>query len=499
VTLDRSARDESDLPGTGARATGTAVRHGRKIKATTSLCPECLEHIDATVSEVEGEVWMHKTCPRHGRFETLLSSDIRSYVESPVAMNVSTGCCGGSCDAPAAAISTPDGAGWTNHSCTVLIEITERCNLSCPTCFAGSSPRHSTMMSIETYRTRLEGLIDGGKRAADMIQLSGGEPTVHPRLAEFVELTFSMGFRKVTINTNGIKLAQDVYADRLLACTQAHPDCQLFVYLQFDGFEDKTHVRLRGRADLLSLKQRALANCIDRGIHVHPVMTLTRGINDHEVGEFVSLAADNPAIKHVVIQPAMYSGRYDNPRRTDRMTLADAVGLVCEQFGTFAPEDFGPIPCSDPNCYGVAVAIRGAEDLVPISRYFPRYEDWASEAHRELIGAFTDSLDGPGGFAAAIHWLTSGETTGSLLEDLDDTEVDRILDALIEVQSHDDDAWDRLLTVSIKPFMDAWTYDQDRIDKCCVHILDDEGNPVSFCEFNAVNRPRAAMTEGRDA
>lgn len=498
MTVHRLTPGATD--GVAAPVTTAALRSGgRLIKTTTSLCPQCLERIVATVSEYAGEVWMEKRCPEHGEFEALLSSDIRHYHEATIPLAAAGSCCGGGCGAKTAASPTSVDAAWSNHSCTVLIEITERCNLSCPTCYAGSLPQRTKMMSLDTYRQRLDKLAEGGKQGADMIQLSGGEPTVHPRLGEFIELAFARGFRNVTINTNGIKLAQDVYADRLLACMQAHPACELFVYLQFDGLDDDTHARLRGRADLRPIKERALANCIARGIPVHPVMTLTRGINDHEVGDFLSLAIHNPAVKHVVIQPAMYSGRYDNPRRRDRLTLADAVALIAGQSGLFSPADFGPIPCSDPNCYGIAVAVRGDDGLIPVSRYFPRYRDWDSEEARELVAAFTDTLDGPGGFAAAIRWVIASAGTGAALAQLDDAQLDRILDALIDVQSSGPSVWERLLTVSIKPFMDAWTYDQDRIDKCCVHILDDDGNPVSFCEFNAVHRARAMNAGGRDA
>ena len=497
MTLHRSPCDGAG--GTPAVPASARRVAGRVIKTTSSLCPECLGRVHATVSERAGEVWMDKRCPEHGEFEAVLSSDVRHYYETTVDLGTVATCCGGGCDVAAASSPTTGAAGWSNHSCTVLIEITERCNLSCPTCFAGSSPQHSRMMSLETYRQRLDGLVAGGKRGADMIQLSGGEPTIHPQLFEFIELAFARGFGKVTLNTNGIKLARQAYAKRLAACARSHPDCQLFVYLQFDGFDDDTHVRLRGRADLAAIKESALANCIANGIRVHPVMTLTRDINDHEVGDFLSLAIDNSSIRHVVIQPAMYSGRYENPRRTDRLTLADTVALVSKQSGLFSPDDFGPIPCSDPNCYSIAVAVRSKDGLVPVSRYFPQYRDWGGDGVRELVDAYADTLDGPGGFAAAIRWVTSSEGSSAALERLDDTELDRILDVLIDVQADGDKLWDRLLAVSIKPFMDAWTYDQDRIDRCCVHILDEDGNPVSFCEFNAVNRARAANAGGHDA
>lgn len=492
MNLDSPAPEGTDAhaPDRGAGDT----RMARRIKTTSSLCPECLCRIEAEVLERDGEVWLDKTCPTHGDFSALLSADRRHYFESAVETGVARSCCGGKHDPAAPEPGTP----WTNHSCTVLIEITERCNLSCPTCFAGSSPQHSKMMSLDTFRAQLDGLIAGGKQGADIIQLSGGEPTVHPDFFAMVEMLFAKGFTRVTINTNGIKLAQHAFVERLASCREAHPNAELFVYLQFDGFDDETYARLRGRADLLALKRSALANCITAGIVVHPVMTLTRGINENEVGDFLALAADNPEIKHVVIQPAMYSGRYDNPRRADRLTLADTVALIVAQSDVFAPQDFGPIPCSHPNCHAVAVALRTDTALLPVSRYFPRYENWGDDDAGELVAAFTDTLDGPSGFGAAIRWATAEPRIAAVLEDLQDAEVDALLDTLVELQASGARTWDRLLTVSIKPFMDAWTYDQDRVDKCCVHILDDDGNPVSFCEFNAVNRPRrSAQREER--
>jgi len=474
---------------------GMDVARERTIKSTVSLCPTCLSKIDAEVVVRSGQVWLNKSCPTHGDFEVLLSSDATYYYETSAAFSETGGCCstGSAPGASPVDISTP----WANHSCTVLIEITERCNLSCPTCFAASSPAHTKMMSMETFRSRLDRLIAGGKHAADTIQLSGGEPTIHPHLIDMLDTLFSSGFLSVTINSNGIKLAQSEFVERLTECVRSHPNAELFVYLQFDGFDDQTHQRLRGRGDLLDLKRRALDNCIRSGISVHPVMTLTRDVNDHEVGDFISLAVDNPAIKHVVIQPAMYSGRYENPRLTDRLTLADTAKLIIEQFGRFEAKDFGPIPCSDPNCHSIAVALRHEGGLIPVSRYFPRFEDWGEDKTRDLIDHFSDSLDGPGGFAAALQWAMSDDNAASRLADVDDAEIDRLLDAMSVDGSVEQAGWDRMLTISIKPFMDALTFDQQRIDKCCVHVLDDEGNPISLCQFNAINRTQSVNGEQR--
>ena len=497
--LDNVAENSGSAP-----AVSDSFGQGRKIKNTSSICPQCLEPIDAEVFERQGEVWMDKTCARHGQFSALLSSDIRHYFEPAARSGASpssgASCCGSSCglatsDVLPGANTTP----WTNHSCTILIEIIERCNLSCPTCFAGSSPLHSKVMSLEEFTRQVDQLVTEGKRDSDMIQLSGGEPTIHPSLFAMVDLLFERGFHKVCINSNGIKLAQPAFTERLANCMNRHPKDQIFVYLQFDGFEDNTYARLRGREDLLQIKRRALDNCQAHGIRVHPVMTLTRDINDHEVGDFVRLAVENPALKNVVIQPAMYSGRYDNPQRQDRLTLADTVTLICDQFGVFSPEDFVPIPCSDPNCFGMAVAIRTDNGLLPVSRYFPRYESWDSDEARELIDRLSNTIDGPQAISEAIRWASTGERVQPLLQGLDNADVDCLLDALIEHQTGAVDIWDKLLTISIKPFMDAWTYDQDRIDRCCVHVLDQDGKPVSFCEFNAITRPRLARAKAISA
>jgi uncharacterized radical SAM superfamily Fe-S cluster-containing enzyme len=465
--------------------------NGRLIKQTGSICPSCLEPIDAKVYERHGQVWMDKSCTDHGRFSALLSSDIRHYYKPDQQRASAQSCCGSACGAPA---SDSQATTWTNHSCNILIEITERCNLSCPTCFAGSSPQHSKMMSMETFTRQVDQLLAGGKSSADVIQLSGGEPTVHPQLTEMIDLLVDRGFRQICINTNGIKLAQPTFAEGLASRFESI-DSSLFAYLQFDGFEESTYAGLRGRSDLLSVKQKALKNCQRLGIGVHPVMTLTRDINDHEVGDFLQLAVTNPSLKNLVIQPAMYSGRYENTRRPDRLTLADTVKLICTQFDVFSPADFIPIPCSDPNCFSMAVALRTSTGLVPMSRYFPRYESWSGEDSSELIGKFTDTIDGPAAISEAIRWAVSRQQ----FDELDDTVVDSLLDALIEWRGNKDSqaVWDSLLVVSIKPFMDAWTFDQDRVDQCCVHILDADGNPVSFCEFNAINRPRMGAAKGQ--
>ena len=451
---------------------------GRHLKSTRSICPICLQAVDANVYDREGRVFMDKTCSEHGSYSAILASDIKHYYLADPNVESLVCCCGP---------SKHCGDQVANHSCNMLIEITQSCNLTCPTCYAGSSPQNKSFMAVSDFETMLDGLLEKGKGDADLIQLSGGEPTIHPQFFDFVQIAIDRGIKQVYINTNGIRLSRRDFAERL-----ASFGSRVSVYLQFDGFRSETYAQLRGREDLLEVKQRAADLCEEFGINSVPTMTLTQGINSDEAGDFIRWASSRPgSVRKVMIQPAMYSGRYDNPRVVERMTVADVVREIAEQTdGQFIDDDFTPIPCSDPNCFSMAVALRTKEGLMPISRYLPRYKDWATPANQELIAAVSDTFDSAGSFADLL-----GKVVGSdSLSGLDDAALDRLLDLVQDlpddaVGDHQPENWDGMFAIGIKPFMDAYSYDQDRIDKCCVHIISADGNPVSFCEYNAINRP----------
>ena len=450
---------------------------GELIKTTTSICPECLEKIDATVYERKSAVYMDKECATHGRFTARLASERRHYYVADPNIESMVSCCGP---------GQHCGDQTENHSCNMLIEITQSCNLTCPTCYAGSSPQNKSFMSVQQFTDMVDGLLEKGKGDADLIQLSGGEPTIHPDFFEILEIALDKGIKQVYINTNAIKLSRREFAERV-----ASYGSRVSVYLQFDGFKPATYGLLRGREDLLETKLRAAKLCEELEINTVPTMTLTREINDDEVGEFIRWASSQPrSIRKVMIQPAMYSGRYENPRLIERMTVADVVNEICTQTDNeFSADDFTPIPCSDPNCFSLGVAIRTPDGLMPISRYLPRYKDWASKANQEMIAAVSDTFDSAGSFTDLM-----GKVVGSdALSGLDEEALDALLDLIESLpedakDSHDSQNWNGMFAIGIKPFMDAYSYDQDRIDKCCVHIISTDGTPVSFCEYNAINR-----------
>ena len=429
------------------------------LKTTTSACPHCLEKVPARVVERDGQVYLQKECPDHGEEEALLASDSGLYWNAGP-----EGGCGGSC--------------LVGHSCALIFEITERCNLSCPTCYAASSPHLTWHMPVEEFAGKLDRLIESGKGDADMVQLSGGEPTIHPDIERFVEICFERGIRKIYINTNGLRLAKDPDFVGRLAAIDAGCD-RLQFYLQFDGFDERTYELIRGAKGLLPIKQRAIQNVLDAGLFVLPVMTVTRDVNLDQIGAVLRMVIDNhPRMNSVVLQPAFYSGRHDTMRAPKRLTLAEVAHEIASQTdGLFTAEDFGPIPCSHPNCFALAVGLVQDGRVIPISRYFPKYESWEQPGVTEFVSRFRDRMP--------QHMLDAAA---------EDAAVDALLDLL--TQQDDEIDWSNyrnFVAIGIKPFMDVHTYDQDRVDRCCAHIVDHSGQPVSFCEYNALRRPRGLV------
>ncbi|MEM6929655.1 MAG: radical SAM protein, partial [Myxococcota bacterium] len=364
---------------------------GKRLKTTQSLCPRCLDRIPAAVLARDGAVWMDKECPSHGRFSAQLASDEAHYFLHDPRLDAVGGCCGP---------GQHCGDQVANHSCNLLIEITQRCNLTCPTCYADSSPDKLETMAWERFVELLDGLLEQGKGTADLVQLSGGEPTLHPDLLRMIEHALSRGVKQVYVNTNGIKLANRRFVEQLAA----HGE-RVSVYLQFDGLKPSTHDTLRGRASLVDVKREALANCEAVGLDTVPVVTLTKGVNDDELGDILKLALAHPrAVQKIMIQPAMYSGRYDNPRLVERITVADVARRIAEQTGgQWTEADFGPIPCSDPNCFSMAVALRTANGLLPVSRFFPRYATWSDDGNIGMISSVSDTFDDPGQLSSSMR------------------------------------------------------------------------------------------------
>lgn len=325
------------------------------------------------------------------------------------------------------------------------MEVTRRCDLCCPFCFASSTSADRDRPFgelIAEFRFVMEAQGPG------ILQLSGGEPAVRDDLPELIEAAAALGFSGIQLNTNGLRLANETgYAGRLKSAGLS------WVYLQFDGTDDPPYLALRGRP-LAGLKRRAVENCAAVGLNVVLVATVRPGINADRIGDIVRFAVANaPGVRGVHLQPVTYLGRYpEAPNDEDRITLPEVVRALCDQTGLFEPEDFRPTGVEHPSCSfnGVFFVGEGGRLAPRVSR------------HQEK-----DPLR-----AAAILSRQWGFDVGSLEDGPGRDDFDRALASL-----------GTRLTISAMAFQDAWTLDLERLQHCPIKVAHG-GKLYPFCAWN---------------
>jgi uncharacterized radical SAM superfamily Fe-S cluster-containing enzyme len=428
---------------------GAPPNLARRIKSTTGRCLVCHRSCPAEVwstGETPARVHLQRVCPEHGEQWTLLSSDERFYWPS----TGSGACCGGGgCD--------PGSDGQREamerlSTCLALIEIVHSCNLKCPTCFADSPVgmgKSVDAVPLPEIQSRIQGVIDR-KGSIEILQLSGGEPTLHPEFFELLHwINAHAGIDYVLINTNGVRLAQD---DEFLAgMRDAVKLGHMQAYLQFDGTGEAAQRTLRG-ADLRDLKRRAIERCGEIGLPITLAMTVMPA-NLGEMWDTIELGLQYPHVRGVSFQPLFGSGRVGDPTPR-RLNVADLIHAAVEQSGgrlTFG--DFTPLPCGDPNCATIGYLLKIGGEVRSISDFvdFATVQGFLADRVRYSL----EDLE---------HCGCESEPLGQLLKQFE-------LDA-----SH-------TFRLFIKPFMDAHTWDDDRIARCCTHVIRPDGKLDSFCRY----------------
>ena len=440
------------------------------LELTRSVCPVCKRVIDAEVVIRDGRVLLTKRCPEHGPFEALVYSDADLYLSQmrfnkpgtiPLELQTeeANGC-------PLDCGLCPQ---HKQHACLAIVEVNTGCNLDCPICFADSG-HHADGYSLT--RAQVELMLDAFVAAEgdpEVVMLSGGEPTIHPEILTFVELAQQRGIEHVLVNTNGIRLARDRRFVRELARLRPH------VYLQFDGFDPRTHLEIRGR-DLREDKERALEACAGAGLNVTLVAAVQPGVNEHELGDIIRYGVAHPAVTSVVFQPVTHSGRHAVFDPLERLTNADVTRLAAEQAPEwFRASDFVPVPCCFPTCRSMCYSLVDDGQLVPFTRLVEVDDYLDYVANRVLPDA------GARGAFERMFSASAAPGSASLVEACASCGIDfgafgRLLD---EPAKH-------LFTVVAQDFQDAYTLNVRQLMKCCVVELVPDGRLIPFCAYNSV-------------
>jgi uncharacterized radical SAM superfamily Fe-S cluster-containing enzyme len=473
------------------------------LETTRSICPECRRVIDAELVERDNRVIMRKRCPEHGPFEALVFGDADLYHQivpfnKPgarslrYATEVRQGCphdCG----------LCPD---HRQHLCLGIIEVNDACNLECPVCLADAGPRPAAEgfeLTLEQVELMLDGFVASEGRP-EVVQFSGGEPSLHPRILDFIQLAQDKGLSYVMLNTNGLRIARD---DRFLAgLARLKPH----IYLQFDGFEPATQLALRGRADLTEIKLRALDRLAEADIRVVLVPAIERGVNEHEIGALVEFGLRHPAVFGVSFQSVFHAQRHLDFDPLQRITTPDILkALEAQTGGLFRLSDFIPIPCCAPTCGFTTYAMLSAETVTPLPRVLEvdQYLNYVTNRSMpDLDAALLHLLESLWSASAQVGTEATAEAliraagASSLPAAGPGWTTDRCASCRVglPLAAHRSrDLSKHVFMISSRDFMDPWTFDLRDASKCCIGELLPDGRTIPFCVYNTCGYRERAM------
>ena len=477
-------------------------------KIIRSLCPECRRVIDAELLDVDGQVRMIKTCPDHGRFEDIYWSDTRLYLkaeqfhfgdgrglQNPAAVAHEADC--------------PNACGLcgyhTSHAALANIDLTNRCNLRCPICFANSDAQgYVYEPTYDQVVDMLRTLRDTRPVAGRVIQFSGGEPTLHPRFLDCLSAARDMGFSHVQIATNGIRFAQEPDFARRCEDAGLHD-----LYLQFDGVSDDAYVATRGRK-LWDLKQRVVEAVAETAMKIVFVPTVVKGLNDDQVGPIVEYALANVhTVAGISFQPVAFTGRISTRKRlAQRYTLPDLAHDVSRQTGITDPyRDYFPLSCVQPftrlvnamrdeptinmTCHphcslGTYLFVGTDGRAVPLPAFIdlPAFLVDMERLSRKAEKGRSRLLSRAQSFQKLFkHWRGKHAPAGMKFADFLHT-----LNGMIDKNVGRGEAGRktfRTLMVAGMHFMDAYNYETARARRCVIHYVTPGLRLYSFCTYNA--------------
>ena len=450
---------------------------------TRSMCPECTELVPGAVVAREGRVLVTRDCPEHGVFDGVVCSD-QSWYEGLEPFDVDG--IRPRAPRPEPDLGCPEDCGLCSEHRQIAgvaaVEISNHCNASCPACLANNQA--SFELEVDDVREAVETLLRNQDKV-DTFALSGGEPTIHPRLFEMLSLLDRPEIGRIMVNSNGVRIAQDPeFCDRL-----AEHD-NVYVCLHYDGPRSR---ELRGVSH--ETQERALTALLERGIKVVPLVLAAQGVNDGDLGATVTtLLSRSTAIKSVFLSMMTYAGSRGSSFHGDpltRLTIPEAIGRVeAGSHGVLSRRDFMPLPMPNPLCAAIGYFLVMDGEITPLIRHadIERVVAYAKNANlgkvdEGLERLLRDAIDGI--YASAEDYPDAPALLSKLRRLLLAIfPPDRSISPLERRRL----AEEQLKTVYFMQFMDSWSFDSRRLEKCsCQHFLPG-GKVVPSCGYYAYHR-----------
>jgi 7,8-dihydro-6-hydroxymethylpterin dimethyltransferase len=458
------------------------------FKMTMSTCPECLKVIQAQVVFQDNKVYFLKFCPDHGHSRAMVSEDAEYYqrafsfirpgsVPKHFSTEVKAGC-------PTDCGLCPS---HQQHTCLPIVEITDHCNLECPICIVNN--QYSNHITLQDFQGIIDLLIKA-EGTLETITLSGGEPTSHPHFLELVDLASRPEIGRVSVVTNGIRLAKSrEFCEEL-------KKRNVYVILQFDGFDDDVQRSIRG-VPLMDIKWKALELLAEYQIATQIAFVPARGINEGQLGEAVRLLLARDHVLSLLIQPFARTGHGGSMfpiDPMDRLTIPGVIAAIDDQTeGMVAREDFIPLPCSHPLCVSLTYLLKMDDgSYLPFSRFvdlkkhLDLFQQTATlEPNQQTENALQEAIND--------LWSASGEIPDSekIIKALRRALLDMFPSRKVSRQELIRLAERQAKTIFIHHYMDRHDFDLERLMKCCHHYPQIDGRIIPACGFNMFYRGAA--------
>jgi uncharacterized radical SAM superfamily Fe-S cluster-containing enzyme len=445
------------------------------LEETIALCSKCLQRVKANIIQKEGKIFIEKFCNEHGKQIELLEENADYHLNKKnydkpgnsfiPQTKVQKGC--------------PFDCGLCSehqqHTCTALIEVTNACDLKCPVCYANSGKNN--FRSLEKIEEMMDFFQKIENNKAEILQISGGEPTMHPKIIEIIKIAKTKKFRYLMLNSNGLRIANDEEFVKQLSQFRDRFE----IYLQFDGFSEKTYKFLRGDENLLKIKLKAIENLQKYKIPITLVVTVKKGLNDKEIGKIIKFGMKTPFIRGINFQSICYFGRNPDNDFKNRITLSGIVKEIESQAG-LKKGDIVPLPC-DVHSVAVSYFYKKNGKFYPLTRdfnvksYLPIIDNTFAFDADKIIRDKKELITQPGIICDCMKSFL--KNTNSLIPDF--------YSKLTEEQKTE--WWDNnTFRISVVSFMDAYNFYTSSIKKECVHIITPDLKRIPFSVYNMLYR-----------